>query len=269
MRHLIKLLVPLAALTLLSCSPSRKQQAEQIYDMAIDAFSAKKMGVAKSLVDSLKTSYADIPQVYREARDLEKIIARYEIERTVAFLDSSLEQAELAQRDLMKDMVVDDPDASVPVYIARAQQAWRSFNRCYIKARTDANGLFSLSTNYVGELPIHHDHVEVRSGDDFLTLPVVSDGAFKNTFKNDEYVWETLRYEGQQAADLARFISNFQTERIAVDYCGSRSHYLSVMTEADKLAIQQVWNLSCSFRESRKIRSMLRSARIEMNRHSN
>ena len=115
MRHLIKLLVPLAALTFLSCSPSRKQQAEQIYDMAIDAFSAKKMGVAKSLVDSLKTSYADIPQVYREARDLEKIIARYEIERTVAFLDSSLEQAELAQRDLMKDMVVDDPDASVPV----------------------------------------------------------------------------------------------------------------------------------------------------------
>ena len=65
MRHLIKLLIILVALTSISCSPNRKQQAEHIYDEAIDAFSAKKMGVAKSLVDSLKTSYADIPHVYR------------------------------------------------------------------------------------------------------------------------------------------------------------------------------------------------------------
>lgn len=269
MRHLIKLLIPLAALSVLSCAPSREKQAEQIYNEAIDAFSAKKMGLAKTLIDSLKATYSDLPHVYREARDLAKIVARYEIERTVAFLDSSLEQAELAQRELLKDMVVDNPDATIPVYIARSQQAWRSFSRCYIKARTDANGLFSLTSNYVGEQPIHHDHVEVKSGDDFLTLSTVSDGAYKNTFENDEYVWETLRYEGQEAADLARFVANFQSERIAVDYRGPRSHYLSVMTDADKQAIQQVWNLSCSFRESRKIRSMLRSARIEMNRHSN
>lgn len=249
-----------------SCAPNRAKQAESIYDEAINAFSAKKTERAKMLIDSLRTYYADIPTTYHLARDLSRLICRYEAERTVAFLDSSLAVIEAKQREMLKEMAVDDPAASTPVYIAKGQLAWKSYNRCYLKARADANGLFSITSNFVGENAIHHDHIIVSCGDEYVKTTVVTDGVCKNSFTDDEYTWETLRYEGSDAADLARFIASNADNRIVVQYLGPRAHYVSVMTDVDKQAVSQVWELSCVLRESLRIRTMIRSARIEMTR---
>lgn len=256
----------LTALTLPSCAPNRAKQAQEIYDQALNAFSAKKMGRAKMLIDSLKTNYADVPESFHLARNLSRLICRYEAERTVAFLDSSLAVIEERQRQMLKDMVVDDPGATTPVYIAKSQQAWKAYNRCYLKARSDANGLFSITSNFVGEKAIHHDRLTVSCGDEFVATPIMTDGMCKNSFADGDYVWETLRCEGGDAADMARFIAANVEKRVVVEYRGPKSQYISAMTEVDKQAVSQVWELSCVLRESRKIRTMIRSARIEMAR---
>lgn len=252
-----------------ACAPSRQEQAESIYGKAVQAFSDRKMGLARTLLDSLRNHYADQPEAYREARDLLRLVNRYEAERTIAFLDSSLSQCETTRRRLLKEMAADAPDAAVPTYTAKTQQAWRTYARCLLKARTDANGAFSMSSNFVGESAIHHDHIVLRCGEQYLTTDKVADDANSNTFRDDEYVWETLRYDGAEAANIAKFIVQNSDGRIVVDYRGPRAHFASIMTDADKTAVRQVWELSLALREGRKIRAMIRSARIEMSRSEN
>lgn len=257
--------VALAA-ALSACAPSRQEQAESIYGKAVQAFADKKTGQARALLDSLRGHYADQPLAHREARHLLRLVDRYEAERTIAFLDSSLEECEATRRRLVREMATENPDAAVPTYTAKTQQAWRTFARCLLKARTDANGVFSMSSNFVGEAAIHHDHVVLRCGEQYLTTAKVTDGAGSNTFRNDEYVWETLRYDGDEAANMAKFVVQNFEGRILVDYRGPRAHFASYMTETDKTAVRQVWELSLALREGRKIRSMIRSARIELSR---
>lgn len=255
---------PLIALSLASCAPSRQQQAEYIYSQAASAFSAKKIGTAKVLLDSLNNYYMDVPSVYRNAHDLSRAVKRYENERTISFLDSALSVCASQQTELLKTMVVEDPDNPSPRYIARSQQAYNSFSRCLLRAAADANGIFSLSSVFTGPKPIHHDHCILRSGDLYVEMSPVSDGSYNHTFTDGESVWETVMYPSDEAAAVAKFIEANQSERISVEYLGPKAHYVSYMTDVDKAAIVQVWSLSSSLRESRKIKSLIRSTRLEM-----
>lgn len=254
----------LASLSLASCAPSRQRQAQDVYAQAAEAFSAKKIGTAKALVDSIHNHYADIPAVYRDARELSKAVERFENERTIAFLDSMLFACDAEQQILLKLMVVDDPDAPSPRYIAKSQQSSRAFNRCYVKAATDVNGAFSLISVFTGEKAIHHDRFTLSVGDERVEMSAVTDDAYHNEFSDGESVWETLRYSGQEAAEAAKFIESRQEERIAVDFRGPKTHYLTYLTETDKEAVAHVWALSRSLRESRKIKGMIRMSRLEM-----
>ncbi len=252
-----------AALTLTNCAPSRSSQAEQIYGQAVEAFSAKKIGAAKVLLDSIRNCYPDVPAVYRDARELYKAVAHYESERTIAFLDSMLQVCEAERQTLLKDMVIDDPEAPSPRYIAKSQQAFRSFDRCLVKASSDINGEFSLISVYTGEKAVHHNRFTARVGDEFVELPEM-DELFRNEFSDGESVWETVRYTGHEAADVAKFIVVHQQDRVLVEMLGEKSRYLTYLTDVDKEAIAKVWSLSCSLRESRKIKGMIRSSRLEM-----
>ncbi len=255
---------PLLALSVASCAPSRQQQAENIYSQAASAFSARKIGTAKVLLDSLHTYYMDVPSVYREARDLSHAVGRYENERTMSFLDSTLSARDAEQKELMKAMVVEDPENPSPRYIARTQQAYNSFGRCLLRAATDANGVFSLSSVFTGPKAIHHDHCILRSGDLFVELSPVYDASYNHSFSDGENIWETVIYSSDEAAAVAKFIESNQSERIAVEYLGPSAHYISYMTDVDKEAVAQVWSLSCSLRESRKVKSLIRTTRLEM-----
>ena len=251
-------------LLMVRCAPSRQHQAEQVYACAVDAFSARKIGAAKTLLDSIHNHFVDVPDVYRDARELSRAVARYENERTIAFLDSMLFACDAEQQILLKLMVVDDPDAPSPRYISKTQQAYRTFNRSYVKAATDANGLFSLISVFTGDKSLHHDRFTISVGDEFVEMSQVSDAAYRNEFSDDERVWETVRYSGTEAAEAAKFIESHHQDRVAVDFIGSKAHFITYLTDADKDAIAHVWALSRSLRESRKIKGMIRKSRLEM-----
>lgn len=260
------ILVPfaIAALMLVSCEPNRRQQAEDVYAKAVDAFSAKKIGTAKALLDSIHNCFVDVPEVYRDARELSRAVARYENERTIAFLDSMLFACDAEQQILLKMMVVDDPDAPSPRYIAKSQQTYKTFNRSYVKAATDVNGAFSLISVFTGQKALHHDRFILSAGNETVEMSPVADAAYRNEFSDGEYVWETLRYSGHEAAEAAKFIESRQGQRIAVDFLGPKAHFMTFLTEADKEAVAHVWALSRSLRESRKIKGMIRMSRLEM-----
>ena len=258
------LIAAAASISVAGCSPSRQNQAEAVYAEAVDAFSAKRIGAAKMLLDSIHNHFADVPSVYRDARDLSRAVARYENERTISFLDSMLFACDAEQQILLKLMVVDDPDAPSPRYISKSQQAYKTFNRSYVKAATDANGIFSLISVFTGERALHHDHFVISVGDEFVEMSTVADDAYRNEFADGDRVWETVRYSGHEAAEAAKFIESHLADRVAVDYLGPKAHFITYLTDVDKEAIAHVWALSRSLRESRKIKGMIRKSRLEM-----
>ena len=133
-----------------------------------------------------------------------------------------------------------------------------------VKAATDANGLFSLISVFTGDKSLHHDRFTISVGDEFVEMSQVSDAAYRNEFSDDERVWETVRYSGTEAAEAAKFIESHHQDRVAVDFIGSKAHFITYLTDADKDAIAHVWALSRSLRESRKIKGMIRKSRLEM-----
>ncbi len=255
-------------LTATSCTQSRHGQAQELYDRAIQAFADKRMGQAKFLTDSIHKHYADVVDIYSQSRELRQRIVAYEGERTLAYLDSMLSVRQTEQKRLMELVVIDDAQATVPVYVAKTQQTRRAYNRSHLRATVDANGNFSISSNYTGERHIHHNSVTVSSNnEDFVRTAEVTDEAFVHEFDDDEQVWETVKYTGQEAATLATFICQNKDNYLRADYKGPRAHYILLMTDVDKQAVHDVWMLSRSLRETIKIRGMIRATRRDMKRN--
>ncbi len=251
-------------LLLAACAPSREKQATDIYDAAIEAFCQKKIGTAKLLIDSIQRYYVDVPNVYRDAKDLRKIVVKYERGRSVTYLDSMLAECEAKQKPLLKKMAIDDKYADIPVFVAQTQQTSRAFSRCYVRAMADAHGDFTISSNWVGPKAIHHNKVSISCNDQFFVSEQVEDEARNFSFSDGENIWEIVKYQGNDAADIAKFIYANVDNRVAVDFQGPKAHYTSVMTDVDKEAVANVWELSILLRESRTLKSQLRSIRQQM-----
>ncbi len=260
-------LLPLVLL-LTSCFVSREQKAQELYDEALNAFSAHKMAHSKILVDSLQSTYPDLPKVQIEARDLRRTIVTFENRRTLAFLDSLLQVKQQEIAPLMKDVDIDDKHAVHPVFVHNLQRTWRGISRCYIRAFAEQNGNFYISSNFVGERAIHHNHIRVDAPDAYILTDSVSDAAFLHSFSDGEYIWEIVRYKGQEAANVAQLIASAQpSDRIMITYQGPRAHYKSLMTDVDKKAVAHIWQLSVLLRETAQIKSKIRQTRIAIGKN--
>ena len=265
-RHLPTIAAAVATAVLLlyaaGCTFSREEKAQELYGKAIEAFSNRKFGMSKQLLDSMKRTYHDMPKVVREAEDLLAMISRHEQERTLRYLDSLLLARDAEIKPLMANVCPEDKNAPEPTYVHKTQQIWRAIDRCYVRAYVDGKGDFYVASMFVGEKPIHHDHIKVMIGDEFVVSPTVSEEPFNHVFSDGEHVWEIVR----SGDDIAKFIANNVDQRIVVAFEGEKAHYRSMMTETDKNAVKEVWLLGVLLRETVEIKSQIRSTRMAMKR---
>lgn len=247
-----------ALLSVAACGSSREDEAKALYDQACQAFDSDKLALAKVLSDSIRANYADVPLCFRNARELIKRIAQVESERTVAYLDSMLAAHQQVMADLADEVVIDDTAAVMPIYVAKSQMTRRAFDRSLLKASVDMNGHFFVSSNFTSDYQVHHDHVIVRAGEQFVeTEPVVA-SAFRHEFSDGEFFWESVKYSGDDAARLALFVIGNAQESITVDFRGARTHHVIYLTDTDKKAIADVWRFATSLSEANGIKEMLR-----------
>ena len=256
------LLVILAVLAC-SCSESRQQIAEKVFNDAVEAYMGKHYNQSKLLLDSLLQYYSDIEKLAHEARDFENIVYRTEQEHALFYLDSLLQNREKEIETLQVNFVEVGDRHEVPIYVHKTQTVARTMDRSTVRGYVDRNGTFYISSNYTGERHIYHTMLKVTVGDEYVTTDTVSNEALNHAFESDGQVWETVKYKYGTDNGAANFIARNFDKRIELTFEGGIPCKY-VMNETDKLALRDTYYLAAMLRETVQIKSQIRNVKVTL-----
>ncbi len=118
-----------------------------------------------------------------------------------------------------------------------------------------------MSSNYTGEGRIYHNGVQVKIGENLIITDTISTDAFHHNFEINGNVWEIVKYKRGTDNGIASFIASNTNERIDVTFCGhtpsgKQTNYRIIMTETDKKAIRDTYQLSILLRDICEIKKL-------------
>lgn len=258
------LLVVVLLLSTTGCSVSREKKAEQTFNEAIDAYMARRYNKAKLLLDSVLYTYPDMKKLVRESKDMLEIIYKTEQERNLMFLDSLLIIREKEVKPLMAQFEAEDPESENPVLIHKKQNAQHAWDRAYVRAHVDKNGTFYVSSHYTGTGYIHHYAVKAVVDDMFQTTDSIGEEAYKHCFEDGENVWEIVKYKNGADNGVASFIANNFDKPIDIHFIGEHADCRFRMTETDKQAFRETYQMAMLLRETVQIKSQIRNVKMAM-----
>lgn len=261
------LTILLTCVMMLSCAPSREERARATFEQALTQYKSQNFNAAKILLDSIIYTYPDQKQLVRESRDMMHIVYRTEQERNLLFLDSLLEIRESEIAPLMKDFQEEDPNANMPILISKKQSVGRSFERSLVKAHTDKNGGFFISSHYTGETPINHIAIKAEVDGQYLVSDTITDDVLNHAFENDGQIWEAIRYKNASDNGVAEFIASNFDKKIRITLLTPKGNgYHFMMTETDKEAVRETYYLAALLRETIQIKGQIRNVKTAMKR---
>lgn len=252
---------------LASCSIPREQQAEITFNEAVDAYMNRRYNTAKLLLDSVLFTYPDLKKVVRESKDMLEIIYKTEQERNLLFLDSLLTAREFEIEPLMKQFEPEDAQSDMPNLIHKKQNAYRAWDRSFIRAYTDKNGIFYISSHYVGSKPIHHYAIRAIVDDSFVQTDSIADEAYMHSFEDGGTIWEIVKFKNGSDNGLSNFIATNFDKPITIAFIGQDTQYKIQLTETDKQSIRETYQLATLLREIVQIRSQIRNVKMAMKKN--
>lgn len=196
-------------------------------------------------------------------------IYRTEQEQNLAYLDSLLAVRQEETKKLMKNFFIEDEHNDTPVLIHKRQSAAAAYERSYVRGYTDVKGTFYMSSHYTGSKHIGHCAVRVAVGESYAQTDSVTHEALNHSFGDEGQVWEVVKYKNGADNGAAAFVARNHQERIVVTFVTPHgSSYRITMTQTDKDALRDTYQLSLLLRETEQIKSQLadvRKALAEMN----
>lgn len=265
MKETLWSLIACCTAVLSACSWNKAEDARRVFDSAMDEYNNKHFNQAKLLLDSVIFTYPDNKQLINEAQNMMKAVYRSEQEENLCFLDSLLALREGEVRTYMQQFYIEDEQNENPVLIHKKQSAQSAYDRSYVRAYTDQKGTFYMSSHYTGENHIWHTGVKVQVGESYAQTDSVTNEALNHAFDNDGQVWEVVKYKDGRDNGAAAFIARNADKRIVVTYIGPKSSsYKIVMTETDKIAMRDTYQLSMLLRETIQIKSQIRNVRTAL-----
>jgi len=246
------------------CSVPREKRAEKTFNEAIEAYMSRRYNKAKLLLDSVLYTYPDLKKLARESKDMLEIIYKTEQERNLMFLDSLLQIREQEVKPLLAQFEAEDPEQENPVLIHKKQNAQHAFERAYIRAHVDKNGTFYVSSHYTGPGYIHHYAVKATVDDMYQQTDSIGEEAYVHSFENDGTVWEIVKYKNGADNGLASFVANNFDKPIDIHFIGDNTDCRFRMTEVDKQAFRETYQLAMLLRETVQIKSQIRNVKMAM-----
>ncbi|MBP5365935.1 MAG: hypothetical protein J6Y82_08430 [Bacteroidales bacterium] len=247
-----------------ACNVSKEDEARNIYNMALEAYVNKNYNKSKVLLDSIIYNYQKEKTVFREAKDLMNIVYRTEQEKSLEFLDSLLTIREEEIKPLMDQFYIEDDQADVPVLIHKRQSASRAYERSYLRAHTDINGSFYISSHYTSERYIHHNQIRVDVDDEFAVSDTIVNDAYLRYFDDGSQYFEVVKYKKGSDNGTASFIAQNFNKRVTVTFIGPKSKYRILLTDLDKECIRDTYYLAMLLRESIQIKSQIRNVKTTL-----
>lgn len=250
-----KLLLLLPILLIISCGPSRQEQAQEKLAEAISLKDSGNFNMAKLKLDSLIYEFKDLPEEADSAKALLTEINISEQTRNLQFLDSALVAQEALLEPLMKNFILSDEYGSTKILIHKRQKPENSFNRTFLRAHLNQSGDFFISSRYHGTKWIHHQQIKVYYNNQSVLSEIVKEDGFNNRrFEDGEFKWEIVNYKDGKDNGIVDFIANNWDSPLRVQFMGKGYEYI-IMEKFDREAIRDGYEISFILKEIDRIKA--------------
>lgn len=229
-------------LSLAACQDIEKEAAVRL-DKARQAFETGLYNEAKQEIDSIKILYPKAFDTRRAGLYLLQDIELAEQQRTLAYLDSCLQEEQKRLTELTPRFVLEKDTAYQQTgrYLAPSQVIEKNLHRSFLRFQTDENGKLSFTSIYCGNTPVHHTAVKVTAPDGTFAQTPTSKDSYET--KDLGVTIEKADYQQGEDGDVISFVALHADQNLRVDYLGDHT-YTTALTRADRQAAASVSMLS-------------------------
>nr|WP_319401545.1 hypothetical protein [uncultured Carboxylicivirga sp.] len=265
-RSLLFILLPLF---ITACGPNREKAAQSKFNKAEEYFKNKQFNDAKLIIDTINDEFTDQIEFTTRANDLLRKITIDEQRNNLVFLDSLLNEKEKELKPLLKNFTESSDYGSKKILIHKRQKPANSYNRIYLRAHLDWNGIFYISSHYTGTERIHHNQIKVYfNSNSALSEKIKEDGFLNRSFEDGENIWEVVTYKDGKDNGVIDFIASNWKESLKVQFIGKKYYYI-VMEKFDKEAIRDGYETSFVLKEIKRIKDEKEKVKKELSRLTN
>lgn len=227
---------------LVACENIEKKATVQL-QAARTAYENGDYNEAKLRIDSIKILYPKAFDTRREGQKLMLEVELKEQEKTLAYLDSTLngKQKEL---DALKGKFVLEKDTAyqqVGLYLHPSQVIEKNLHRSFLRFQVDETGKMSMTSIYCGASNIHHIAVKVTAPDGSFAETPASKDSYETTDLGEKI--EKADYKLGEDGNVIGFICMNRDKNLKVNYQGERS-YSTTMTATDRQAAAGIYELA-------------------------
>lgn len=262
MKSSVKWLLVLPIAMLAACQPSEEQRASALVTEAQSLVEDGQWRQARIVLDSLHKTYPKQVAQRRAAKALGDSITYMEAQRSIAYADSLL-QVLLPQADELlrqfryeKDDRYEDHGRYVSRLLATSSNTSRNFLQAYVRDdRMTMVKSFYYGTGQVGQQSLY------LSANDEETAFRGNNHSF-----NAEGWHEIMTMEDVEALQLLNFVSTHADGRVRVKGEGSAPNktWVYYLTDKEKAALVQTYQLGFLMKDIRQLEEMLRVANAQV-----
>ena len=248
---------------LVSCG-SADRQAARYLDKARIAYEQGDYNAAKLHIDSIKTLYPKAYDTRREGNRLMQQVVLAEQQRSLLYLDSTL-QVRLEELSKTSKQFVFEQDTAYEElgrYLHPKQVIEQNLGRSFLRFQTDERGIMTLTSIYCGGSNIHHTAVRVTAPDDSYAETPSSRDSYETTDLGTHI--EKADYRLGQDGGVIEFIALNKDKNLRVTYLGERTYHTNMMP-ADREAAASVLSLSRLLSSIEEIKKQMQEARLKIN----
>ena len=238
-----------ATMVLAACTGEDEKRAEQLYREAEQAYAEEQYNYALALLDSIETTC-------KQAIEWRKAGHQFGYEVQLAIQQDSLATADtmlVAVTRSINELVEQghfefekgEYDELGRFYV-KGTDTQSNINRNYVHATVNEYGVVHLISEYRGSAYIDHTQMKFIGGDKSesvsANVPLSNEGANYH-FRNQGLCHESVTYVNDPAMAYADVHASDKKMRAALLYKdGSKCVYVD-LTEQDRLALSQTWQL--------------------------
>ncbi len=243
-----------------------KKEAESLLEEARNSYKTEEYVVSKQLLDSLKSTYPQQPEVLKEALQLMRQVELKEQERTLAFSDSMLtvrrEEAEILKKKFLFEKNKEYEEMGK--YISKHQQPELNLYRSYLRSGVNEIGEMYLEGVYYGK-PIQFTKLKVSSptGEYTETESITPDGALNYHFTDGGATTQIVTFQKGRDNGVISFICDNYKKKLKVEYIGSRSFSMQIR-EQDKKAMEELRELSIVLSDVERLKEEMEKSKKRM-----
>lgn len=250
--------------TFSACQPSEAQQAAALVAEAQQSVQDGSWKNARLLLDSVHRAYPKQVAQRRLAKALSDSITYLEAQRTIAYSDSLLQTLLPQVDELMRHFKYEKNSQyeNHGKYVHRLLATTSNTSRNFLQAYVQDDRCTIVKSYYYGAAKVNQKAITISSENEDSRFS----GA-NHTFQAEGW-HEIMTFQDQEALQLLNFISTHSSARIRIQGEGEsgRARWTYYLSEKEKTALTQTYQLGFLMKDIRQLEQALQTANAQVQR---